>query len=259
MDDAKRSPIQGRARRQAGEGLRQRVSENREWFWLYGAGIVIGAFLLIAVSWLDWLIKGPTAPWSITFSGVVVAALFPFAAWKRWKNSENDAKGLRGELAAAEWLEELQRAGYHVFHDLPCTAADGRACNIDHLAVGPAGVLVVETKFRSKGKGEKVEYDGERLRVGGQDEARTLRQARTCRDDVRRRLERIGLGAMPVRAVVVFPGWDVKEVSGAEVWVLNPKRRLAVWAGTEARRNGECDREWVRRAVEYCDGWAREA
>ena len=52
--------------------------------------------------------------------------------------------GAAGERLVAETLESARSSGWHVLHDL---AWPGRPrANIDHIAVGPAGVLVVDAK-----------------------------------------------------------------------------------------------------------------
>lgn len=53
--------------------------------------------------------------------------------------------GWEGELATGEQLNRLYAQGYDVFHDI-----DGGGFNIDHVAVGPAGVFAIETKARVK-------------------------------------------------------------------------------------------------------------
>jgi hypothetical protein len=65
----------------------------------------------------------------------------------------------------ADYLDELQAAGYVVLHD---RLAPGLRTNIDHIAIGPAGVFVIETK-NLRGKltmtGDKL-FVGERTRTG---------------------------------------------------------------------------------------------
>lgn len=69
----------------------------------------------------------------------------------------------------ADSLDELRAAGYVVLHD---RLAPGLRTNLDHIAIGPAGVLVIETR-NLRGKltiaGEKV-FVGERTRTGVIDE-----------------------------------------------------------------------------------------
>ena len=58
--------------------------------------------------------------------------------------------------------------------------------NIDHIAVGPAGVFAIETKFRS-GRGEITFRNGEGLFVGGfPEEKDSLKQARAKAAEVNR-------------------------------------------------------------------------
>lgn len=52
------------------------------------------------------------------------------------------SKGAEGEQATADALAPLAAAGWRILHDL--RAPDGG--NIDHLAVGPPGVAVIDTK-----------------------------------------------------------------------------------------------------------------
>jgi hypothetical protein len=55
-------------------------------------------------------------------------------AWRR---------GARGERRTARLLAPLERHGWAVLHDL---AIRGTAANLDHLVIGPAGVLVIDSK-----------------------------------------------------------------------------------------------------------------
>jgi hypothetical protein len=55
-------------------------------------------------------------------------------AWRR---------GAAGEQRTARLLGPLERQGWVVLHDL---AVPGSAANIDHLAIGPGGVFVIDSK-----------------------------------------------------------------------------------------------------------------
>jgi hypothetical protein len=52
--------------------------------------------------------------------------------------------GLDGEMSTAKELRRLRRAGWRAVHNLHCKAGD-----VDHVAVGPGGVVVLETKSSS--------------------------------------------------------------------------------------------------------------
>jgi hypothetical protein len=51
--------------------------------------------------------------------------------------------GARGERATARLLRRLDRRGYVVFHDV---AIPGTPANADHVLIGPAGVVLVDSK-----------------------------------------------------------------------------------------------------------------
>jgi hypothetical protein len=80
--------------------------------------------------------------------GLVVAALVAMAtAWRlRFKPSPGAVawrQGAAGERRTARLLGPLERHGWVVLHDL---AVPGSAANIDHLAIGPGGVFVIDSK-----------------------------------------------------------------------------------------------------------------
>ena len=53
-------------------------------------------------------------------------------------------RGATGERRTARLLGRLERDGWCVLHDL---AVPGSRANIDHLAIGPGGVFVVDSKL----------------------------------------------------------------------------------------------------------------
>jgi hypothetical protein len=110
------------------------------------------------------------------------------SAWER---------GAEGEERVAARLEQLLAgSGVVLMHDrrLP-----GSRANIDHLAIGPGGITVIDTK-RLTGKVE-VRGHGERaaLKVGGRDRSKLL-------DGVQRQLAAVACAApgVDVRAALCF-------------------------------------------------------
>jgi len=79
--------------------------------------------------------------------GLVVAALVAVAAgWLRFRPSPDAIawrRGAAGERRTARLLAPLERQGWAVLHDL---AVPGSRANIDHLAIGPGGVFVIDSK-----------------------------------------------------------------------------------------------------------------
>jgi hypothetical protein len=80
------------------------------------------------------------------------------AAYAR-QRAANFAQGAKGEADTAAALAELSQHGWVVLHDRLAPAGG----NIDHLLVGPGGVVVVDSKSWT---GEVV-VTGGKLRVGG--------------------------------------------------------------------------------------------
>jgi hypothetical protein len=80
--------------------------------------------------------------------GLVVAALVAVAVgWGLRFRPSPDAvawrRGVAGERHTARLLGPLERHGWAVLHDL---AVPGSRANIDHLAIGPGGVFVIDSK-----------------------------------------------------------------------------------------------------------------
>lgn len=184
------------------------------------------ALLLILFAGLEWwrdYVSAPPSPWVMTSVALAAAA---FAAW-RFKRLRPRLHALRlaaeGEKAVGQYLEGLRAAGYRVFHDVV-----GTGFNVDHVLIGPAGVFTVETKTWSKPRrgASRVVFDGARLAIGGREPddrvvVQALAQARWLRELL---AESTGK-RMPIRPVVLFPGWFVEQRPGAsrETWVLAPK------------------------------------
>jgi hypothetical protein len=76
--------------------------------------------------------------------GLAVAAL---VGWRlRFRPSEQARtwqRGAEGERHTARLLDRLTRDGFVVFHDL---AVPDSLANVDHLAIGPTGVFVIDSK-----------------------------------------------------------------------------------------------------------------
>lgn len=160
--------------------------------------------------------------------------------YRKWMSSiERLHKGRAGEQAAAAVLAELGKDGYIIVHDVPLNALDPsqpEGPNIDHLLIGPAGVFVVETKYvaksRGDGKANEVTYDPNadggkgRLLFNGlpKDRCALEQVRRNCKTvDVFVRSKQPGF-AVPVRPIVIVPGWMVRVPSTLDVAVMNPKQ-----------------------------------
>ena len=85
--------------------------------------------------------RWPVHAWTL---GIFAGAFFTFFLLLRWSPPgwiENWQYGAWGEQATAKVLRELEREGWIVLHDLPA----GRG-NVDHIAIGPGGVFLLDSK-----------------------------------------------------------------------------------------------------------------
>ena len=140
------------------------------------------------------------------------------------------AVGARGEELLARRLDTLVDEGVRLLHDrcIPRTTA-----NIDHIAIAPSGVFVIDAK-RYKGRpylrveGGLFRARTEKLIVGTRDCTRLVEGARKQMDLVSAALARSGAGDVPVHGMLCFveAAWPLFggsfTISGVDV--LRPKR-----------------------------------
>jgi hypothetical protein len=108
-----------------------------------------------AAEWAAWT---RTLPWRVAATlgigvGLVVGALAAMAVgWGLRFRPSPDAiawrRGAVGERRTARLLGPLERHGWAVLHDLAIPASQA---NLDHLAIGPGGVFVIDsTQYRGR-------------------------------------------------------------------------------------------------------------
>jgi hypothetical protein len=184
---------------------------------LSSGGILVGASIVAATSIL-----------------ALVIILLRTAA-----QSSNRYLGYCGERLIAERLRPLERRGWVVLHDVP--AMGSSPFNLDHVAIGPAGVFVVETKSPRKfvdvgSNGHRLEFDGTMLTWPDG------RRNRWAVDDAIGRAEWLSqtLQAragepVAVMPILVFPSWYVAECKPrrTEIRVVNPKYLLGAIASRQ--------------------------
>jgi Nuclease-related domain len=80
-------------------------------------------------------------------AGLLGLAVATLVGWRlRFRPSEQARtwqRGAAGERHTARLLDRLTRDGFVVFHDL---AVPDSSANVDHLAIGPSGVFVIDSK-----------------------------------------------------------------------------------------------------------------
>ncbi|MGO9960573.1 MAG: nuclease-related domain-containing protein [Solirubrobacteraceae bacterium] len=128
------------------------------------------------------------------------------ANWIGDPNVEAWARGAAGEQQTARALAKHLR-GSHVIviHDRRIPG-HGRA-NIDHLAIGPAGITVIDTKS-TRGNLEistPLLSRHDLLRVNGHDRTRQLDALERQIDAVRRALEHVDVCAIPITGALCYP------------------------------------------------------
>ena len=117
-------------------------------------------------------------------------------------SSSSDAAS-RGELVVAAYLERrIGRAPTILLHDRRMPRGHG---NIDHLAVAPTGVFVIDAKrYRGKVGAADRGFKGERLFVNGRDRTKIVdgldRQVKV----VRQALSDLGQDEVSVQGVLCF-------------------------------------------------------
>jgi hypothetical protein len=245
--------------RMPGEYLWRRVIEQDEsrtqrWLTIMLIPIVVGAVVLQVVS--QCLQSSPA-------TGLVVAVVvfvFTLLLCVRWCQTQlqreaDDYLGFFGERYVAEWLDPLKAQGWFIFHDIPCAGATGKF-NLDHVAVGPGGVWVVETKTRRKGraragyKEHEVVFDGVQIIWPWWEETESLKQAADNACWLRQWLEKLTGKAFDVAAVLTLPGYCVIERKLGPVRVANPKVLSQVLVSRGKAVLSDADIDLIRRQLE---------
>ncbi len=219
-----KSPLKSAALRNPGESLEKyihRYVNDNGVPWLVGAFFVV---FLAGWEWAKHLTGLPPLPWALSFVAVVVVALAVHKIRQTRRRIRSLRQGAEGEKTVGQFLERLRARDAQVFHDVPRAGF-----NVDHVVVHASGVYVIETKTYSRpDKGRPtIRFDGERVIVGRRTPKRDpVNQVRAAASWVRDLLAESTGKTLPVRPVVVFPGWFVEptaEARNSDVWVLNPK------------------------------------
>jgi hypothetical protein len=136
-----RGEVLGRPGRSADAYYRRRRAA--EWS-LYRRKLPLRLFGVVAAGLLSGLAAHEVAP---ALAGWIAALTTIGLAWGlRFRMSEdahNWRRGARGERRTARQLDRLTDRGWVVFHDL---AVPGSRANVDHLAFGPSGIFLIDSK-----------------------------------------------------------------------------------------------------------------
>jgi Nuclease-related domain len=197
------------------EYRRRRAVERASWtpglLWRAGAVLAAGA--------IAGLLAAQDAP---DQAGLLAVAAAAGLGWQLRFRSSADTRawrrGATGERRTARLLGSLERRGWAVLHDL---AIPGSAANIDHLVIGPGGVIVVDSKrYRGQLRLDRhgMVWHGRRLLVSAL--RKVLWQADQA-DEV------LGVAEVQVAAVVAVHGaavpWGLVQADGV---TIVPARRV---------------------------------
>ncbi len=227
MKKEKLSPLKDQPLRNPGQSLDEEISkilnEKVNSYLMYPMIMSTFAF----VEWISWYQEIPRSPtiWSlfaILAIGLAIYSVCKLIPLK--KRLEAIRLGRDGERAVGQYLELLREKGYRIFHDLI-----GGNFNLDHVIICEHGIFVVETKTYSKpAKGKpEIQYNGQELIIDGfNTQQQIITQAKAEANWLQSVIKETTGKDLPVRPVVVFPGWYVKAKNTKDKntpWVLNPK------------------------------------
>jgi hypothetical protein len=193
------------------------------------AGVLLGS--LLSMRWTTAVV--------LVVGALAVAGLIVYFLRAR-RRIDSIIQGIHGERSAAAILAELGADGYAILHDLEAPAqTDIKPFgNIDHVAIGPAGVLCIEVKAISKPRtgNPKVTYDGHTLLVNGRPPLRDpIHQVDYRRRIVEDRLRGANVRA-PVIPIVLYPGWWVESANNPKRLFSFVRARPAVLSPADVRR-----------------------
>lgn len=186
-----------------------------------------------------YLIFGPAtkAQW---FAGSAAGALVCMYLWARDEVPEHirrHGEGAEGERATADALAPLRKEGWHLAHNI-----DTGHGNRDHVAVGPGGVFLLD----SKQLGGTVTVAGDAVRVERVDDPRDSYELRPLAPTLRREARRLydeitdatGQRIWVTPVVVFWSRFDARHAeSDGVVWVHG--KELAGWLRKQPARLGE--------------------
>lgn len=233
----RKSPFTQKLQNSPGQSCARKLDDLGDDYWEAFAMIFVGfAFL----SGIGFALLSPQmkSPYLLV---PVVALIFGYAIWQMvrlrriMRERTNYQLGLEGERHTAQALQPLLAEGYELFHDLEFKDPTGKPFNIDHVLLGPAGVIVVETKTRSKeadAKGPdsaKVRYDGKQLLYPKGPETHGLSQVLANAKFLSKELTAHTGEKVFVTPAISLPGWYVTQTAKEVNPIVHNPEMLRSW------------------------------
>lgn len=242
-----RPPMDFKLLRAPGETLRRKMAQHDDTMFLRIllaalVPLIAGCLALYVAAYAQRKFGISNALGWSAIALVFVAALIPTVRWAIHDLEHFRAYrlGYLGERAVGDQLVPLIAQGYAVFHDIPANGGK-KPFNLDHVAVGPTGVALVETKTRRKGrarpgfKDHEVTYDGHQLIWPWGEDRHGLEQAFNEAEWLRKWIQqRTGIDT-PVKPILALPGWFVVSKVRGAVTVVNHKQVPSAVRGNNGR------------------------
>lgn len=223
--------------------------------WLVGIGAMAASVVVIlGIAAIQEALTGrPAAAWFTPFCIGAVLASFPCLAWMAVTSADGSATWRIGADAEVWTAEVLRGLGpeWRTEHAVPFPERN-YVVDVDHVAIGPYGVLVVETKWTGQA------FDLSRTRLAPQ-VTQAMEQAAANANRVEALLRRVDAG-VPIIPVVVFWGPNVVPPSTA-VRREGDIRLVAGKRGDDWRAllsRDRTSRDVIDRLVNRVQGWRVE-
>ena len=173
---------------------------------------------------------------------------------EKLKKQQSYKQGLVGEQYIENLLTSKFSDEYVLINDLILNNCQG---NIDHVVIGPSGIIVIETKYWSNTYGSirAIYYSDYRLHVYShsgykiENYGNPVKQVKTNAKNLYRELENIGIKKTVVPIVVII-GLDIpiRSKTADNVIVLNPRDLVSQ---IQSVRRGQVSPEEEKMIVDY--------
>lgn len=201
----------GHAKREIRKLRRQFLRKHWWVLGLVGAGVIAASVVLawtesLFSRWFDTrFVTGLIIGAGVASSIAIVVTLLGM------DGARNRREGLEAESWTASVLNRLRNDGWFVLHDL-----EFERFNIDHVLVGPKGVVAVETKLRNQDWTVTKASIENKYRRADPWAGRHLRQTRRQADKLRSLMRAAGVHT-EVLPVLVLWGRGIKGLSSATI------------------------------------------
>jgi hypothetical protein len=230
--EGKKNPLGDPPLRLPGQGVEEKLDDE-----LTGFALALLLPLTVPILWASLLPLAAKAGrgwpdgaevWQAFLCWLFVVVVFWYGAWRMRGRIRALRQGMQAERMVGQQLERCRTHGYHVFHDIQCER-NKKCFNIDHLVIGPGGIFVVETKGRSKpASGETVAWvqgNVVQLSDGSYDPDAIPQSERNAKHADKMLSDLISESValcqsftpsrpLPVRPVLVYPGWYIDKKRG---------------------------------------------